>query len=417
MLNAKFLKNATLWFTTACFSLNTIGCKVGQNPVNNSMEKVSLALEGQYKVDPIKEKYDQWQISLRVNEIGKATIAALSDIPTLKGQLSQNVQNAEMFVRNNKTALMNYLDKVEGASGRSHEIIYSISKEALLSKDSIASAKDYTLVYFGLMYQAYVYQTLVKNLSVIAVASSSQNFDKSQEILDFRRELLKRYFSYVGLQTIIHKDIARVLTQLKKYKKAGVLLRPLDEAIGENLSMIASQSRSEHSSLKNVLGQASAQQQQQFKTEMDKFLKAFDKVSLLYNPAQKASALFNVISWVGNLTFGLINTLLGAGVVVLTAIVSPFSSSVDFPTLKISASGSQIYADVSGMGPMAGKLSLGLFELDNYAGYSFSSDHEGVHAIQSVIFGPFYLPVVVASYMMSGFDNGFMEDWAWEWAR
>lgn len=417
MLSSKLVKNATLWITMACFSLNTIGCKVTQNPVNDSMEKVSTALEGQYKIEPTKENHDRWQISLRVNEIGKNATKALWNIPSLDGKLTQDVQGAAAFVKNNKQALMNYLNKVEAATIRGHQIVYSISKGALLSKDSIASAKDYTLVYFGLLNLAYVYQTLVKNLSVIAIASASQNFDGSKEILEFRRELLKRYFSYVGLQTIIHKDVDRVLVQLKKYKDIGVLLRPLDEAISENLTMIASQSGDERNSLKNVLGEASAEGRQQFKAEMNKFLKTFDKVSLLYNPAQKASALFNVISWIGNLTIGLVNTLIGAGVVVLTAIISPLSRTVDFPTLKISASGSQIYADVSGMGLMHGKMSLGLFELDNYAGYTAASEHEGAHAIQSVIFGPLYLPVVIASYMISGFDRGFMEDWAERWAR
>jgi hypothetical protein len=68
------------------------------------------------------------------------------------------------------------------------------------------------------------------------------------------------------------------------------------------------------------------------------------------------------------------------------------------------------------MSPVAGKMSLGLFELDNGSGPSFATGHEGAHAVQSAILGPLYIPAVLVTYALSGFDQGFMEDWADAWA-
>ena len=108
--------------------------------------------------------------------------------------------------------------------------------------------------------------------------------------------------------------------------------------------------------------------------------------------------------------------VIGAGVVLTAAIISPFTRHVDFPTIKVSASGQQIYVDVSGLTPVPGKMSLGIFELDNHSSYFFASGHEGGHAKQSALLGPLYLPVVVFSYIIQGHSASFMETWADNWA-
>jgi hypothetical protein len=104
---------------------------------------------------------------------------------------------------------------------------------------------------------------------------------------------------------------------------------------------------------------------------------------------------------------------------VVWAVALSATGLIRLPRFAVAQNGRQIYVDVTGSNPLGiyGKMSMGLFELDNGTGYSFASGHEGAHAIQSALLNPFYVPVVLFTYMVSGFDRGFMEEWADAWTR
>jgi hypothetical protein len=94
-------------------------------------------------------------------------------------------------------------------------------------------------------------------------------------------------------------------------------------------------------------------------------------------------------------------------------VISPFTDSVDFPSFSLSSNGKQILVKINGYGP-PGEMSMGLWEISSWGG-GFASTHEGGHAFQSALLGPLYLPVVLTTYAIFGWDCGFAEEWATDW--
>ena len=136
--------------------------------------------------------------------------------------------------------------------------------------------------------------------------------------------------------------------------------------------------------------------------------------------------------WIGNLTWGLPNTAAGVGVIAILGtiklLVYPFNPRIGLPLFALSSNGKQIYVDLDlyeiSFFLFSGKMSFGLWEIEFRHDLwrkplgSRLSEHEGVHAIQSALLGPLYLPVIFVSYLFAGFrpNSGFMEDWASDWS-
>ena len=148
--------------------------------------------------------------------------------------------------------------------------------------------------------------------------------------------------------------------------------------------------------------------------------------------------LKDIVIWIANLTWGLPNSVIGLGVViVLGGMKTAFAMrdpSIGFPQVEWSKNGKQFYVDLSNVSLgfnrtfsrfydisfpdfAASEISLGIWHIDLRGFGGGASFHEGGHAIQSALIGPFYLPLVLGSYAVQGPSKSFMEDWANELAR
>ena len=122
----------------------------------------------------------------------------------------------------------------------------------------------------------------------------------------------------------------------------------------------------------------------------------------------------NTLTIVGNLTWGLPNTVVGGIVALMSMVAHPFIPADEREAMDfgISSNGKQIRFNsqlIYGNG-ISFESSLGMFQTTNSGGDN--NEHEGGHAVQSAILGPFYFPAVGLSYLISGFDAGVMEEWA-----
>lgn len=100
------------------------------------------------------------------------------------------------------------------------------------------------------------------------------------------------------------------------------------------------------------------------------------------------------MTWIGNLTWGSVNSAFGLA---LTAVLLPWlafgwAGSGRFP-IRMSPTGEQIFVDTAPYDLSA--VSLGVFHIGGNAAHR----HETGHARQSAILGPFYLAFAVLSYI------------------
>jgi hypothetical protein len=236
-------------------------------------------------------------------------------------------------------------------------------------------------------------------------------------MMSFRKQTFENYMTISGLIVVVENDIHKTMEKLAHYKKEGKVTGYLDQSIGKMLSKVEKKQRKLVERSRHVIEELDEEKRKEFKKVEAMYMKRFAGKTLLYDPLNPDSKVVKIFTWFGNLTWGAINSLVGFGFVVAAAIVSPFTRHVDFPTLRLSSSGSQIYADVSGMLPFRGKISFGIFETDYNAGYRFASAHEAGHATQSALLGPLYLPAALLSYILVGGHGGFIEEWADAWAH
>lgn len=341
-------------------------------------------------------------------------------------QLSGKFDNSDttkavQWIKTNEATINSVMARMQAGIEKEIADINAISKAAYEEQDLEAASFKYALVYYRLQYFRNNISTIIENLSPLSVIIHSHALVDDTETLEFRKNLEKDLLKLVGIGLVVDQDIVKIKDQIKLLNE----VQPLDVDLKNNLvgmqNKIAANAVEKSKRFgvdKSVCKDESKREECQKREEIRaEIMKEFSNVTFLYTPGQKYFLITKILTLVGNLTWGLANTLIGAGVVLVTMAVSPFTRYVDFPTFRVSASGMQIYVDVTGMSPIPGKMSLGLFELDNAAGYRYASEHEAGHAIQSAILGPFYLPTVLVTYLISGFDVGLMEDLADEAAR
>lgn len=125
----------------------------------------------------------------------------------------------------------------------------------------------------------------------------------------------------------------------------------------------------------------------------------------------KANLGQKIIHLLDNSTVGLIQTTLGAGHIIMYAVLNTASDrEKKMPRMEVhnneAGETSQIVIDER-IPWFAGAYSLGLFQVGGYA-----HDHEGSHSVASAALGPLYLPAVGLSYLAEGHSGSFFEDWA-----
>jgi hypothetical protein len=330
---------------------------------------------------------------------------------------NSNTEKAVSWIKKNEAVINNVLVRMKAGIEKEITDINSFSKSAYLEKDEETRAFKYALIYYRLQYFKNNLSTVLENLSPLSMIIHSHALVDDQETLGFRKKLEKELLKMVGIGLVINQDIAKTKNTIKVIHDVNPLpaglkknLLGTDKELQENKRELAKKYKlnKEHCAEDNAhVGDCN-------KMEMNRqeLMEEFKNVTFLYTPGSKYFLLTKILTIIGNLTWGLANTIIGAGIVLATMAVSPFTPYVDFPTFALSSSGMQIYVDVTGMSPLPGKMSMGLFELDNGTGYHFASEHEAGHAIQSAILGPLYLPTVLITYLISGFDQGLMEDLA-----
>lgn len=129
----------------------------------------------------------------------------------------------------------------------------------------------------------------------------------------------------------------------------------------------------------------------------------------------RRTKILNTLAVIGNLTWGLPNTAVGAILSVVSAAVSPFRSEEirKSDPFEITRTGSGKQIGVSSPLIRRSAVSLGLFQL--YSHDQKSDAHEGGHAFQSAILGPLYLPSIGLTYLLHG-EISPVDSWPEKWA-
>jgi len=333
------------------------------------------------------------------------------------------------LLTNSKNKLEVGIENFHNNNKKDAEIIYNLTKQTFTSTDKVKMSYIQVLVYSALLAQRDSYKQMVASLVPLAILSGNENLHQrvvtsygeptnvftselDPEVLNFRRIVIHEYLTCLSMLKLIEGDIFSVTQTLKELKNQNVIDPKLNDLLMQSLSTVSVQAKEERDIFKNNM-----KKDYQVPEAIRQIMSEVKGHSLLYSPDQDASIVSNIISWVGNLTWGLVNTIIGAGIVLVSMVAVPIASlfiegRIRFPTFSISSSGSQLYVYTPYLGLMSGKMSMGLFEFDNTGSYRWASEHEGVHALQSAVLGPFYLPTILVTYLMFGFDQGPLEDMA-----
>jgi len=292
----------------------------------------------------------------------------------------------------------------------------------------------YSLTYLRNLSEGYV----TRSLGYINKLASKKMQKFSKEDKEFKLEVMEQYMAYMGMIQIIDKDAKKTLSKLKVMRERKILPQQYDENISELLQTAKKKNAKKMKAFKDFKNETLTKEQtEEFNKALVAFQTSFNKKSLLFDPANPDHPLIHLFVIASNLSWGLINTMIGGAFVATAAILAPVSKVVnglintlaprfmfrmyefEFPTIRIAENRMQIYADVCGLGIVSGKMSAGLFELDFCSSYGFASGHEGGHAKQSALLGPLYFPAAILSYVMVGGHGGFIEEWAdiWEVQR
>ncbi len=343
---------------------------------------------------------------------------AVNTAPIPNAKLTGDLAEAREWIATNKPKIDAWLGQVGEKAEVLHKIIYQASKDSLESKEPSDKGDLQLAAYYGIRYSQLIHHNLVQMLLPLAVAVGVKDWGGDETVRNFRGDILLKVFENSGANVVLAQDQRTVLNQLGLNESKNILDSKLS-IVAKLESQNAQLAAEEREKAQQIMKSMPQEQKEKFAAALAEYRKKMANVSFLYVPGKNYNLVVNVLAWIGNLTWGLVNTMIGASIVVAAMAVSPFTPYVDFPTLRISQNGNQIYADVTGINPLglAGKMSMGIFELDNGAGASFASEHEGGHAIQSAILGPFYLPTVLTTYLIFGFDQGPMEWWAWSAAE
>lgn len=404
--------------------INLTGCKFIKtkhldSPLKSVLKELTQDLE-QRGTSADKKRLER---GLRLEALKKTISNKLNARPKLTGQMSNELEETHNFVQANQFQLEEWLKEVKSLQEEMIGLVQELGRENFKtdrtgrlknSKEDIA--KNQVLIYLSLQYLREFNKAQLQIILPLTLGSLKKEFDKDESIVNFRTEILDLHLTMVGAIQVSDKDIERTLLSLQSLNKQGAISPRVSKAIKKSLKSIKKREHSHTKGLFHTTEILNEEEKENFEKLKADYNKKIETMSFLFDPANPDSIISKVLVTISNLTWGLVNSVIGAGVVLTAAIVSPFTQYVDFPTIKLSASGQQIYVDVSGLTPVAGKMSLGIFELDNHGGYHFASGHEGGHAKQSALLGPLYLPVVVFSYIIQGHSGSFMETWADNWA-
>ncbi|AYF45298.1 hypothetical protein BALOs_2300 [Halobacteriovorax sp. BALOs_7] len=358
---------------------------------------------------------------------------------------TRRVRTVEKY-EESKAKIKKWMSDVKKLTMDIHAITYEAGKNSYkknqfnrLENSPEQIAQNEVLALYSLTYLRNLSEGYAKRSINYIEKLSSKNMKRfSENDEEFKLEVLQQHMAYIGMMKIIDKDAEKTLKKLKAMRDHNIL----PEAISENINNLLNSGKQENSEKIQKFNEykkeaLTKEQQEEFDKALASFDSTFGKKSLLFDPANPDHPLMHLFVIASNLSWGLINTMIGGAFVATKVLLVPVSRGVnlflsfletvtpyrymrminfDLPRLAISASKMQIYADVCGLGYIPSKMSAGLFELDFCTGHRFASGHEAGHAKQSALLGPFYFPAAILSYALVGGHGGFIEAWADIWA-
>lgn len=400
------------------FFLQVIGC--GNLMSNHSIDVRFDEVIEELKIEANRAEVlwanERLQWANTVKNLSKKIFTQVNSYPKLSGQLSSDPEKATQFVIQNQPLLQAWFDSIEMYSTQMRELIYFVSKKSYESTQDSEIAHNYVVLYFALNYLQNLYRSLVEASAPLALGASMEELQTIPEVQNFKKIILDHQFACLGMTVVIENDIANTLSVLTPYKKSGVLPAKMANSVERLQKRLISTLSDKRSSIEKAVAQLSLEDKTNLDQKVAEFRKGYEGKTLLYTPGMNSSAIVNFLTVIGNLTWGLINTVLGIGVIVFAMIVSPFIETVDFPSFSVAQNGKQIAVEIDGLVPWNRNFSLGLLEFRGRS-YGLDSKHEGAHATQSAVLGPLYLPVVMASYVLSGgySHDSLIERWADAW--
>jgi len=400
--------------TAICFALQISGCENwGENSTEVAFGSFLKQLEKRQAGQPTED--------LKLAQQLKITLKSAKEVLGADFRLGEvapiEPTSADAYVQKYTPAVQAYLQSLEAGSEGLRRVIFESSRVATFSADPSVAANLQAVTYFALEFQREYHRKAAELVSPFLAYTAAADVRDIESVKNLNKIATQAYFRHFGAQMVTKADKKKVLAKLRDAKTAGQLPDFTEQSVNQSQQALAQQAKKGTEDLQTALSHMSPADQAKLKGQMEDIVKEFGTVSFLYSPEKNFNTAVNILIVIGNLTWGLINTLIGAGIIVWDVALA-IVGVAQFPQFAVAANGHMIYVNVTGANPLGigGKLSMGLFELDNGAGYEWMSGHEGVHGLQSALLGPFYLPTVLFSYVISGFDQGFMEEWADAWA-
>lgn len=305
---------------------------------------------------------------------------------------------------------------------------YTISLDDKRNQSAEKHINTEVTLLFGLQYMKRIDETCAGLSFHYINESAHEKYNKYPTVFELREKLLRNFMGLSGMLKVIARDSLTISKRLVDAKNNELMVEEQDILVSKLASDMTEATMKLQEVTTDVLKNGLDDTMQAAYSEMQsKTDEIFKDKSILFDPANPDHPIVHVLVILSNLTWGSIQTSIGLGIILSHAIiVTPLSwlleaiwpyhfMKLNGPRLKIAKNNMQIYADVCGFPAIPSKMSMGLFELDFCTGYSFASAHEGGHAKQSTLLGPFYLPAAILSYAINIGHGGFIESWADDW--
>jgi len=421
----------------ACLFLVT-SCKYGSSDgVKKPYKELLSHLEEAVSESALKGDEFILKKAQTIKDISDQQIKSTNKVPTFtkKYYLFETEQNTTDRLNDMFARVDEHIRKCEETSLSLQKEIHSLGKHQYLkAKNSGAqvnveqSINTEIVILHGLQYMKRMYETCAGLSFHYINEFAHEKYHEYSNIYKIREDLLRNFMGLSGMLKVIAKDSLIISKRLQKAKEVS-LISDKQKSLVANLAtqMKESSQKLQEVTTDTLNNGLSEEMKVSYKELQDKANEIFKDKTILFDPANPDHPVVHVLVILSNLTWGSIQTSIGLGIVLTHAvIVTPLSwllesiwpyhfMKLNGPRLKIAANGMQIYADVCGFPAIPSKMSMGLFELDFCTGYNFASAHEGGHAKQSAILGPFYLPAAIVSYAINLGHGGFIESWADDW--
>lgn len=401
-------------------SFQLVGCKlVKTGKIDNSFEEYTQSIAEDLELSK------QVEINKDIEAISKELKKTVNSAPSMKFSRKNRKTNRRTYpsgvYKNEVSEALVWLADVRAEVDKIVEIVRELGKSGHEQVDGqpVLSVKQM----FANEISVYYSLTYLRNALIGAASKTTQYLNKmdlekldvNETIDEDRKQILNEYLGTLGLIKITENDLKRTLEKMKMLKDAARETLVGDEVVKSLFDELREKEAERVEKINTTITEnASAEEAQQIQEQMIAYDEEMRGKTLLYDPNNPDHPLVHILVIASNLTWGLINTLIGLGFVIVRVLLTPF---LGMPTIKVSASRMQIYADVCGLGVPYTKMSAGLFELDFCTSYSFASDHEAGHAKQSAVLGPLYFPAAILSYILVMGHGGYIEHWADAWSH